>query len=153
MSMFFFSTKEASKGFGCSEDAIRQSKSYNQHELTEGKHFIIIRNSNNAKKIMWSKCGITRLGFFIKSERAKQFRDWAEDYVIDGQVSNSEYQRIIMLQNEQIVQMDKDINRLKGILIKLHDSFHIQILKRLQVISIGGLQNEPYIKRMFFKTI
>ena len=32
---------------------------------------------------MWTKRGIVRLGFFVKSERAKMFRDWAEDLVID----------------------------------------------------------------------
>lgn len=32
---------------------------------------------------MWTKRGIVRLGFFIKSERAKMFRDWAEDLVIN----------------------------------------------------------------------
>lgn len=136
--VFLLSTKEASKGFGCSEEAIRQSKSHNQHELIEGKHFIIIRNSNNAKKIMWTKRGIVRLGFFIKSERAKQFRDWAEDYVIDGQMPNSEYQRIIMLQNEQIVQMDQEINRLKSILVKLHDGFHAQLEKATNMFQLIG---------------
>jgi len=32
---------------------------------------------------LWTKRGIVRLGFFVKSERAKMFRDWAEDLVID----------------------------------------------------------------------
>ncbi len=31
---------------------------------------------------LWTKRGIIRLGFFIKSNRAKQFRDWAEDLII-----------------------------------------------------------------------
>ena len=35
------------------------------------------------KQIFWTKRGIVRLGFFIKSERAKMFRDWAEDLVIN----------------------------------------------------------------------
>ena len=34
------------------------------------------------KKTLWTKRGIVRLGFFIKSDRAKLFRDWAEDLVI-----------------------------------------------------------------------
>jgi len=31
---------------------------------------------------LWTKRGIVRLGFFIKSERAKLFRDWAEDFIL-----------------------------------------------------------------------
>lgn len=36
---------------------------------------------------MWTKKGVVRLGFFIKSARAKLFRDWAEELIIgkDGQ--------------------------------------------------------------------
>lgn len=118
--VFLLSTKEASKCFGCSADAIRQSKSHNQHELIESKHSFTVRNSNNAKKIMWTKRGIVHLGFFIKSKCIKEFRKWATNYVIDGQIPNSEYQHIIIFQNEQIVQIGKEINRLKGTLIKLH---------------------------------
>ena len=32
---------------------------------------------------MWTKRGVVRLGFFIKTSKAKQFRDWAEDYIIE----------------------------------------------------------------------
>ena len=32
--------------------------------------------------IMWTKAGVVRLGFFIKSERAKLFRDWAENLIL-----------------------------------------------------------------------
>ena len=35
------------------------------------------------KTVLWTKRGIVRLGFFIKSERARMFRDWAEDLVIN----------------------------------------------------------------------
>lgn len=33
-------------------------------------------------QIYWTKAGIVRLGFFIKSARAKLFRDWAENLII-----------------------------------------------------------------------
>ena len=42
-----------------------------------------IRDSLQNKQILWTKRGIVRLGFFIKSERAKMFRDWAEDLVVN----------------------------------------------------------------------
>lgn len=33
--------------------------------------------------VFWTKAGIIRLGFSIKSERAKLFRDWAESVILN----------------------------------------------------------------------
>lgn len=93
---FLMTTKEVSIGFGVSSGTIRKHKVEHQSELVEGKHFISVENTkmNGAtksnsdresatyKQTLWTKRGIVRLGFFIKSERAKLFRDWAEDLVI-----------------------------------------------------------------------
>ena len=53
----------------------------------EGIHWISkIENFDSAsgasKRIYWTKAGVIRLGFFIKSERAKLFRDWAEKVIL-----------------------------------------------------------------------
>lgn len=83
---FLMSTKEVSKGYGVSYENIRQHKFANTSEFTEGKHFVNavrISNSDPANKIYWTKRGIVRLGFFIKSKNAKLFRDWAEDLIIN----------------------------------------------------------------------
>ena len=60
-----------------------------EDELIENKHFISVQNVNANPRMgiphtstLWTKRGVTRLGFFIKSEQAKRFRDWAEDLVI-----------------------------------------------------------------------
>lgn len=89
---FLMSTNEAAKGFGVSGNTIRRHKMEYIDELVEGKHFITSVQKMNAgcksggylknKQILWTKRGIVRLGFFIKSERAKLFRDWAEDLVV-----------------------------------------------------------------------
>ena len=97
---FLMTTNEVAKGYGVSGGTVRKHKIEHQDELIEGKHFIVVENTrmNNAdtgatfsnsdtksatyKQILWTKRGIVRLGFFIKSERAKLFRDWAEDLVI-----------------------------------------------------------------------
>ena len=34
-------------------------------------------------QVFWTKRGIIRLGFFIKSKQAILFRDWAEDLIIN----------------------------------------------------------------------
>lgn len=93
---FLMTTDEVAKGYGVAGNTIRTHKLAHQEELIEGKHFITVENtkmngvgktdsdreSATYKKTLWTKRGIVRLGFFIKSERAKLFRDWAEDLVI-----------------------------------------------------------------------
>lgn len=84
---FLMTTAEVAKGFGINTATLRGHKHEHRDELTEGKHFITSVGKTNAFgnqsiATYWTKRGIVRLGFFIKSERAKLFRDWAEDLVI-----------------------------------------------------------------------
>lgn len=89
---FLMTSVEVAKGYGISTSALRNHKYRNIDELSEGKHFVTCvtksglgSESDNCppnKQTLWAKRGIVRLGFFIKSERAKLFRDWAEDLVI-----------------------------------------------------------------------
>jgi prophage antirepressor-like protein len=85
---FLLTTKEVAKGYGVSIENIRSQKANHQDELIEGKHFIsnfmIFDGHQNRKTTVWTKRGIIRLGFFIKSERAKRFRDWAEDLILES---------------------------------------------------------------------
>lgn len=96
---FLMTTNEVAKGFGVSGNTVRTHKLEHKDELLEGKHFITLINGKIAsvgktdaecksegyqfKAVLWTKRGIVRLGFFIKSERAKMFRDWAEDLVVN----------------------------------------------------------------------
>lgn len=90
---FLMTTNEVAKGFGVAGGTIRRHKMEHSDELVEGKHFITSVQKSNARcksggylqnvPTLWTKRGIVRLGFFIKSERAKMFRDWAEDLVIN----------------------------------------------------------------------
>lgn len=94
---FLMTTNEVAKGFGIVASSLRSQKHEHRNELVEGKHFItgvgisndssndhcVSGNSFQSTQILWTKRGIVRLGFFIKSERAKMFRDWAEDLVIN----------------------------------------------------------------------
>jgi hypothetical protein len=85
---FLMTTKEAAKGYGTSKYSIQKAFLRNGDELVEGKHYTTARTycprdtklPHNA--VLWTKRGIVRLGFYIKSERSKLFRDWAEDLVI-----------------------------------------------------------------------
>jgi prophage antirepressor-like protein len=90
---FLISNSDVASGYGVSEDNIRMQKSNHKDELIENKHFVVV-TQKNAKlfgiilppkvrsKTYWTKRGVIRLGFFIKSERAKKFRDWAEDLIL-----------------------------------------------------------------------
>lgn len=90
---FLMTSKEVGHGYGVTDYSIRVIKLRHSDELIEGKHFVTavtICNSDLPKQlrcahnaILWTKRGIVRLGFFIKSERAKLFRDWAEELVIE----------------------------------------------------------------------
>jgi len=84
---FLMTTAQVAEGYGVSERVIRDHKRLHADELTEGKHFLsrdekFVSAKGSTKKTYWTKRGIIRLGFFIKSERAKLFRDWAEDLII-----------------------------------------------------------------------
>ena len=85
---FLLPTKEVALGYGVSNHTVRRHKKDHSDELIEGKHYLSgvsishVASKGSSKGTMWTKRGIVRLGFFIKSERAKLFRDWAEDLII-----------------------------------------------------------------------
>lgn len=78
-------TDLVAKGYGISASGIRKHKMSKNQELIEGKHWVVT-NSNTLggvqESIFWTKKGVIRLGFFIKSPQAKRFRDWAEDLIV-----------------------------------------------------------------------
>lgn len=82
-------TARVANGYGVRPHTVRMHKREHADELFEGKHWISVsnpdadtRNGEPKKATFWTKRGIVRLGVFIKSERAKRFRDAAEDLVI-----------------------------------------------------------------------
>jgi hypothetical protein len=87
---FLMSTNDVAKGYGISPDSVHSQKHYNSAELKEGVHFVkglgisktLTMKGLQPNAIYWTKAGVVRLGFFIKSERAKMFRDWAEQVVL-----------------------------------------------------------------------
>ncbi len=83
---FLMPTKEVAKGYGVQETTIRRQLQNHKQEFVEGKHFINGVQLLNAAKMpykLFTKRGIVRLGFFIKSKNAMLFRDWAEDLIIN----------------------------------------------------------------------
>ena len=89
---FLMKTSEVAKGFGVSESTLREHKINHSDEIIEGTHFVLRINKIKPfpeaqfyipyKQTLWTKLGVFRLCCFVKSEQAKNFRDWAEDLVI-----------------------------------------------------------------------
>ena len=82
---WLLSTKDVAEGYGLSDRGIRLVKERHSVELVEGKHWVKEQNVpklGGRPSIMWTKRGVVRLGFFIKTPMAKEFRDWAEDYIV-----------------------------------------------------------------------
>lgn len=79
-------TKDVALGYGVKPDTVRSHASNHSDELKEGVHYItgveIFNGGYKTRTTMWTKAGVVRLGFFIKSERAKMFRDFAEQVVL-----------------------------------------------------------------------
>jgi hypothetical protein len=88
---FLMISAEVAKGYGVSRGTLRQCRRRHPDEFIEGKHFIrgvTICNANSVSGVTnwdcYSKNGVVRLGFLLKSPRAKIFRDWAEDLIINA---------------------------------------------------------------------
>lgn len=85
---FLIPVKDVAIGYGVSAGNIRNQMFRNQDEFTEGKHFVKGVSFSNTlvnvqpHAVYWTKAGVVRLGFFIKSLRAKLFRDWAENLIL-----------------------------------------------------------------------
>lgn len=86
---YVMTTKEVAHGYGVSPQNIREHQRCND-EFVEGKHFVkgnsfsdTLGKNAQPHQIFWTKRGVVRLGFFIKSEQSKLFRDWSEDLIIN----------------------------------------------------------------------
>lgn len=82
---FLMTTEDVAFGYGVAPNSIRSHKSRNKEELIENVHFISVAICDTPLKsprTLWTKAGVIRLGMFLKSERAKVFRDWAEKVIL-----------------------------------------------------------------------
>lgn len=110
---FLISSKDVAKGYGCSNASIRNHLKNHNQELKEGKHWVkkdVVTNGGMQSITHWTKKGVVRLGFFIKSERAEKFRDWAEDYIVNEKSSNNDLQKIL----NQLEKQNQEIQNLKN---------------------------------------
>jgi len=143
---FLLSNKEVAKGYGVSIQSLTQAKKNHQDELIENKHWLKLEvqtKGGKQKVIHWTKKGIVRLGFFIKSEKAKAFRDWAEDYIV---------------QNEEPKAIKDDNTDIKNILGNIANSLE-QIAKNTRsqneniIVNSEDVQDLQNAKTVFCKQV
>jgi hypothetical protein len=80
-------TALVAKGYGVSAGVIRRHKQNHPDELLEGTHWVVQKlNTLGGKQdqTFWTKLGVVTLGFFIKSQRAKEFRKAAARLIVYG---------------------------------------------------------------------
>ncbi len=89
-------TQHVAKGYAISSGSVTKHIQRNPEEFLEGKHFIrgvdnlsTPYKNSQPRQVFWTKRGIIRLGFFIKTQQAKKFRDWAEDLTISAMQQQS----------------------------------------------------------------
>ncbi|MBW7838477.1 MAG: hypothetical protein H3C36_02315, partial [Chitinophagaceae bacterium] len=77
---FLMDSATVAKGYGIATSTVGSNKHNHQDELIQNMHWVYasaiqILDSDPKtphNKIFWTKAGVIRLGFFIKSERAKR---------------------------------------------------------------------------------
>ena len=80
-------TAQLAEGYGVSPSTLRGNKKNNEDELKEGHHWLKDEHGHTH----WTKAGAVRMGMFVKSARAVQFRDLAEALIVEatgGRVHN-----------------------------------------------------------------
>ena len=114
---YTLTTAQVSVGYGVSDSTIKEHKRQHTDELFAGKHFITVRNPDSNPRAgiphvstHWTKRGIIRLGFFIKSERAKQFRDLAEDLILRESEAPSQHSSTLAT---AIMQLTSEVRELR----------------------------------------
>ena len=76
-----FTTEYVAKRYNVNERAILTHKTRHTDEIMENIHFVYISEDTKGGKqeiLKWTLRGIIKLGMFIRSKEAKNFRSWAE---------------------------------------------------------------------------
>lgn len=83
---WIMATSDVAKGYGVATNTIRSTKERFGNDFQEGVHFkstvAICDGGSVTRSTMRTKAGVVRLGFHVRSNRAKQFRDWAENVIL-----------------------------------------------------------------------
>lgn len=135
---YLMSNSEVASGYGVTEYAIRKNKLMLIDELVEGKHFVKgVTISNTPTKqpnqVWWTKRGVIRLGFTMRTERARLFRDWAEELII--KVDN-------LVCSMPVVAVAKELPKKRCLMNRIDRNRMVRLLAMTAKIEDSVLRNE-----------
>ncbi|GAB6119588.1 ATP synthase subunit B family protein [Dysgonomonas termitidis] len=122
---YLMTTRQVANGYDVDENSIRKHLQRRADEFTEGKHYLRGVNVSNIEEgdnlsplshpdaIFWTKRGVIRLGFTARGERARLFRDWAEELIInqteyaDARLKELDRRAYILMQQQVSRQEDE----------------------------------------------
>lgn len=96
---FLVSTKDIAEGYGVTVNAIHNHKQRRADEIVEGTHFIHTDSVSKKEGLQWTRRGGIKLGMFIHSEIAIEFRNELENLAI--RELDNDIQQMLAL-NEQM---------------------------------------------------
>ena len=76
---WILSTKLVAEGYGVRPTTIRSHKANHSDELHQDHHYI-----TDGVETFWTQAGVIRLGMFITSDKAIEFRNQAEHYLVQA---------------------------------------------------------------------
>lgn len=91
-----FSVDFVAEQYGSDKKFNKQNKNRHSDEIVEPIHFVTELNAKNRPVIKWTLRGIIKLGMFIRSPQAKNFRLWAErelEKSINAELENARHAR------------------------------------------------------------
>jgi hypothetical protein len=117
------------------KQVIKKHLQRNASEFIEGKHFVrwVQNVPSNEPQIFFTKRGVIRLGFFIKSERAKKFRDFAEDLIVNKPIPKTQIELII----ESAIELQQHELRLSNIEVRLNQ---MEETKQLAIAELSYIE-------------
>ncbi len=147
---FLVSNREVALAYGISDSNVRSHKS--NGEFKKGVHFkdtLMDTNGGNQKQTMWTKRGIIRLGFRLReTSKTIAFRDWAEDFIINGNAQKPKSQIELIIESAQALQAVD--NRLQVLEHKVAD---IEVNKEVKPKGGFASINELHLKSGFSKDV
>lgn len=143
---FIMPTIDVATGYGVAEETILSHRKNHKEEIIEGTHFVrggqistTLFKNNQPNKIFWTKAGIIRLGMFIKSERAKSFRDWVEAIVLTVTAHSIELPKA-KKRNHNRITGDRMIDLLADIALIEDKGLRMSIINKLMPERVINIQ-------------
>lgn len=149
-----FTTEYVAERYGTTTINIRAHKRLHADEIVENIHFITEMNKFGTNEVKWTLRGIIKLGMFIRSPQAKNFRLWAEQELeksINAELENArlirlkaieQSNRISSLQMQLATDKKHQLNQINGYKAQLakHNE-KIKVLKARLTIAENEAKN------------